>query len=580
VKRGLLYAIALLIVAGVAVGIVWRIQQMASGVTVGASPGPGQDLNNRDEATVFIPKQAYLKDACEIPHEWAVRVVRGWVTGGPRDLDIAVVPHPPNYMGSFVNTSHSAPYDYVQEVPLVFYGPGFVEPQGNVKLDREITIADLAPTYARLMDFDDFPKRAAHPIPEVFKEGAKPPPQLIFTAVVDGGGWNDLEQWPDAWPNLKRLIAEGANVSDAIVGSSPSITPATHTNLSTGTFPKTHGVSAIAVRARNGRIVGAFSEDDGNPGYSVMDPTLNLRVTTLADLWDLSVDNKAEIGMLAAGNLQIGMVGHGQAIKGADKDIVAIRKGKRWKTKRLYYEGPGYLNGEGNGPGPFIDAVDRADGKADLKWMGHDLEGEAIDATPAFAGWENATIQRILEKENFGGDGITDLFYVNYKAPDKAGHKWNMIAPEQRDVLESVDDALGNMVQWLDDNVGPNNYLFVVTADHGQTPLEVGGWPVLRNEIVADIDRRFDKIDNGVSIIERTSASSFFSNIDEMEANDVTPEDVSSFMSRYRIGDNIPDGGQIPKGYEDRLNERIFDAVLPGRKLPKLLACTRAAANS
>jgi hypothetical protein len=50
-------------------------------------------------------------------------------------------------------------------------------------------------------------------------------------------------------------------------------------------------------------------------------------------------------------------------------------------------------------------------------------------------------------------------------------------------------------------------------------------------------------------------------------------------MSRYRIGDNIPDGGKIPKGYEERLNERIFDAVLPGRKLPKLLACTRAAGS-
>jgi hypothetical protein len=575
-KRSVPYALALALAIGI--GVLIFLRGGGAGEKVGPAPGPS-DLNNRDEAKVFIPKQAYLRDACEIPHEWAVRVVRGWVPGGPRDFDISVVPHPPNYMGSFINTSHSAPYDYLQEVPLVFYGKGFVDPQGDVGLNREVTIADLAPTYASLMRFDDFPQRSAQAITEIFKDGVEPP-RLIFTAVIDGGGWNVLDHWPDVWPNLGRFISDGANIEKAIVGSSPSITPATHTNLSTGTFPRYHGVTAIAERTKDGSIVGAFSTDDGNPGAAVMDPTLNLHRTTLADLWDLSVDNRAKIGMLAAGNLQLGMVGHGLALKGGDKDIVAIRSGKRWRTNREFYAAPGYLNGEGTGPKVDLDAVDRADGKADRLWRGHDLDDEAPDGTPAFAPWENRTIQSILTHEDFGKDDITDLFYVNYKAPDKAGHKWNMIGPEQGDVLRSVDDALGNMVDWLDANVGEDRYLFVVTADHGQTPLEAGGWPVLRNEIVADIDRRFDKIDNGRSIIERTSASEFFSNIDEMRANGVTPEDVASFMSRYRIGDNIPDGGQVPKGYEKRLDERIFDAVLPGRKLPKLLACTRAATNT
>jgi len=29
--------------------------------------------------------------------------------------------------------------------------------------------------------------------------------------VIDGGGWNVLRQWPDAWPNLKCLMREGGN---------------------------------------------------------------------------------------------------------------------------------------------------------------------------------------------------------------------------------------------------------------------------------------------------------------------------------------------------------------------------------
>lgn len=539
-------------------------------------PAPSAEPLKTDdgEPVVDLPKKAYLRDACKLPPKWVKRIHRGWAPGGIRDYDLVIVPKPPNYMGTFVNTSHSAPYDFLQKVPLIFYGKGFVEPVGNVRLEREPTIADLAPTYAYLMEFDEWPSRTAAAITSVLRE-TDATPKLIVTAVIDGGGWNALEEWPDAWPFMKQMIEEGANVEETIVGSSPSITPATHTNLSTGTFPRYHGVTAIAVRADDGSIVGSFSEAPGNPGPAVMDARVTMTKKTLADLWDQANGNEPLIGMLAAGNLQLGMIGHGSAIEGGDKDIAAIMSRGEWATNPEFYSLPEYVNTDVPGPEPYVEAVDRADGEADGKWRGHDVE--PLDGSPAFAPWENDTMFEIMEREGFGSDEVTDLFYVNYKAPDKAGHTWNMIAPEQEDVLRSVDTALEDLVAWLDDNVGEEEYLLVVTADHGQTPL--GGWAISRSEISDDLGRQFDGIANEKGVIGRTSASSFFSNPDEMEANGVTPEQVSSFLSRYTIGDNIPEGAEVPEGFENRLDERIFDAVFPGRKLPKIVECTNALAE-
>src|SRR5918997_1552601 len=35
------------------------------------------------------------------------------------------------------------------------------------------------------------------------------PPRLVVVVVWDGGGWNVLERWPDAWPTLGRMMRAG-----------------------------------------------------------------------------------------------------------------------------------------------------------------------------------------------------------------------------------------------------------------------------------------------------------------------------------------------------------------------------------
>lgn len=519
-----------------------------------------------------LDQDAYLETACEMPADWAKYIYRGWNPGKTRDYDIAIVPTPPNYMGTLINTSHSGPYDFLQKVPLILYGPGFIKPSGRVTLDREVTVADIPATAADLMNYD-FPKRKATSLTEVLQDTTDEP-KLVLTIVIDGGGWNVLDEHPDVWPNIAKLIEEGANIDEAVVGSSPSITPAVHTNIGTGSFPRQHGVTAIAVRNDEGKVIGSFTPVDSQEGVTISDPTLNLKQQTLADMYDQDVGNEARIALVAPGNYQLGMIGFGLGLEGGDADIVTsyAKTTDEWGSNDKFYFTPPYVN-DVEGPEADLEAADAADGEADGQWRGHDFPANIV-ATPALAAWQNRIIQALIENEGFGRDEITDMLAVNYKAPDSLGHIYNMISEEEADVLGSVDTAIGEMVDYLDSGVGRDEWVMMITADHGQTPLEAGGWPISRNEIKLDIDRAFGLSEDDTSLTEQTSATSFFMRKHEMKERGIKPEEVSTFLTDYRIGDNIAEGDDVPEGFEERLDERIFDGVVPGRRIDDLAECT------
>ena len=560
--------ITMLVVAVASFATIRMVDSM--GKTSAAAP---RDVGVPDPGSQkFVPTKAYLKDACELPPEWVRYIHRGWDPLPIRNSDLVLVPQERGYIGSPADTPHSGPYDYLQEVPLVWYGPAFIRQTGAIELEGEPTVADIAPTQARILHFDGWPERDGRALDEVLKETSDEP-KLIVTISIDGGGWNVLDRWPDDWPFLKQLMNEGASVTNAVVGSSPSITPAIHTNMSTGAFPRTHGVTGIGVRQASGRIVGGYSLDPDSGGAArEADPTVNLKVTSIGDEWDLANDNESLVGMVAAGNFVAGFVGAGSAIEGADKDLAAFHATDGWATNPKFYESPEYLNTDVEGPEADIEELDLLDGEDDDQWRGHGIK---VEASPAFAPWQVRTAIEMLEREGFGKDDLADLFYLHLKSPDVAGHEYNMISPEQGDVLASVDQAIEDLIDFLNDHVGPDGYAVVITADHGQTPTDRGGWPINRAELYKDVEERF-----GEGVIERTSSTSIYLDRAVIDASGIKPEKVASFLSRYRIGDNIPPGGAPPEGAtpppEDGLDDRTFAAVFPGGSLPDIVSCTGA----
>ena len=184
----------------------------------------------------------WMERACALPEKQLVRIWRGHHDA--HSEDVTIVPLPPNYSGGFGTTSHSGPWEYLQNVPLVLYGPDHITTAGP--LDTFATLADVYPTVGALTGVE-LPARDGRVLSEAIVRGADPP-SLVVTVVWDGVGRNVLEHWDGRWPNLERLERQGASFVRATVGSSPSITPATHATLGTGSFPADHSVTAIEYR--------------------------------------------------------------------------------------------------------------------------------------------------------------------------------------------------------------------------------------------------------------------------------------------------------------------------------------------
>ena len=495
-----------------------------------------------------------IERACDLPDRLLVRLWRGHHP--VHSEDITTVPQAPNYSGSFGVTSHSGPWDYVQNIPLVLYGPGHIAAHGP--LQEFASITDVFETAGRLTNVE-LPERRGNVLESAL--GSSPtPPKLIAVVVWDGVGRNVLRRHPNAWPQLKRLEEKGTSYLGATVGSSPSITPATHSSLGTGSFPNEHGVTAIEYRTAGGDVRGAFAQKDPR----------DLTLTTIADEIDLALGNEPKVGMLAWKSWHLGMLGHGSATPEGDTDSLALinTHGSITGNEQYFSTPRGLTSLEGNLE-KRAEELDREDGTRDGDWLGHDIR--VMHDNPAWIRYQRDLMLAMLETEDFGTDATPDLFFTNFKVTDIVSHQYSMDSREEREVLAAQDAALGDLVAWLESNVG--DFVVIVTADHGNTPPpeRTNAWPILQGQLQEDVDAYFD-VPRGRSLVLQTTAAGPFLDKAFMEKWGVSEEDIAQFLNGYTLRDNWKDE-RVPARYENRAREKIFSAAWPSDDMPKVMSC-------
>lgn len=494
-----------------------------------------------------------IKRGCELDPEYLLRIWRGEY--GRRSPDLMMVPRYPNSVGDFDLPGHTGPWWYLQNVPLLFYGPDRIPATGRV--EGLVGLVDVYPTLGRLLGVS-LPPREGEVLQEVVEGANSEAPKLVVTIVWDGVGRNVLERWPHRWPHLARLEREGVSYVDASVGSNPSITPATHATLGTGVFPREHGVPAIVYR-RGGALQEAFSDRDPS----------DLELTTVGDEVDLRLDNEPLVGMLAWKSWHLGMLGHGTATPGGDADHLALIGGSGGDIigNEPLYRTPDYLDDF-----PSLDQhagdVDLLDGIADGKWRGHPVLEEHDN--PTWIRFQTDLLLAMLAREGYGSDTVPDLFFTNFKITDIVGHQYTMDSPEMGEVLEAQDEALGTLITYLDEEVG--DYVVIVTADHGHTPIykRTGGWAIGNGKVEDDVNRHFG-IPQDESLFDATLASGYFLNRKVMKEFGITPEEVARYLNGYTIRDNWDSSS--PELFRARWEEQVFAAVFTRRQLPDILEC-------
>ena len=119
---------------------------------------------------------------------------------------------------------------------------------------------------------------------------------------------------------------------------------------------------------------------------------------------------------------------------------------------------------------------------------------EVISATPYGNTFTIEMAKTALIAEQLGKDSITDFLAVSLSSPDYIGHSFGPNSIETEDNYLRLDKDLGDFLNFLDEKVGPGQYLVFLTADHGTA--HVPGFLKQHNIPAGNVDTQtmFDKM--------------------------------------------------------------------------------------
>jgi predicted AlkP superfamily pyrophosphatase or phosphodiesterase len=339
-------------------------------------------------------------------------------------------------------------------------------------------------------------------------------PRLVVIVVVDQMRADYIDRYQHQWSaGLRRLVDGGAVFTRAAYPYGGTMTCPGHVTISTGTFPVTHQIPANQWWDHRAKAwVQCLNDPSAKPiafgggrGREFSGPR-NLRRRTFADElrrqsrrepWVVSVALKPRSAIALAG-------------QGSSKTIAVWEEDDgTWATSTAYTNAPWPAVDEYVKANPIADAygqvwnrvrplemylgADDAPGEASpTPWsrtFPHPLSTESGTPDGTFvtawerSPWSDAYIAglgvALVEKLGLGKTaGTTDLLALSFPSTDNAGHQFGPMSHEVQDVLMRLDAQLGRLLGLLDSQVGPDQYVVALTADHGVGPLPEQSNPI------------------------------------------------------------------------------------------------------
>ena len=311
---------------------------------------------------------------------------------------------------------------------------------------------------------------------------------------------------------FRYLMADGVHYSNAHYQHANTETIVGHVSLATGTVPAAHGMVGNVLFDRElDRLV--YNIEDSDYGLltagadvdqqTEIDPTQkaakvdgrspnNILTSTLSDEMAIHFGGQSKIFAVSVKDRgAVSLAGHaGKAFwfsKASGEFVTSnyyynqypdwvtewnARKpassyaGKSWE---LMHSSPKYL---------FGDADDRA-WEADFAGFGRVFPhayGEANDKyfttkltlSPAGDELTLGFAKKLLEEEQLGQDDVPDYLAISFSSTDYVGHMFGASSLESEDNIARLDRTLAKLFAYVDEKVGLDNTLIVLSADHGQ----------------------------------------------------------------------------------------------------------------
>jgi predicted AlkP superfamily pyrophosphatase or phosphodiesterase len=302
---------------------------------------------------------------------------------------------------------------------------------------------------------------------------------------------------------LNRLLTKGAVFTNANYEHAPTVTAVGHSTFLSGALPCVSGIAGNEWFDRaSGKIVTSVSDDSvkllgGSEGGA---SPRRLLVSTLGDELKIASNGKSHvIGVSLKDRSAILPVGHM-----ADGAFWVEGKTGNIVSSTYYFpELPAWVK-DLNGSKP-------ADKYSGLFWVAGRLPTladpgfyAALPATPYGNELIELIAERAIASEKLGKQEGTDVLAVSFSSNDYVGHVFGPDSAEAHDTAVLTDKLLDKFFRYVEAQVGMQNALVVLTADHGVAPLpelsiqrKVGGGrmppTIVQDTVQAALDQQFGK---------------------------------------------------------------------------------------
>ena len=313
---------------------------------------------------------------------------------------------------------------------------------------------------------------------------SRPQPKLVVAIVVDQFRYDYLTRFRGSYHGgLDMLLTKGADFTNAYYRQSPTVTAVGHSIFLSGAMPSVSGMVGntwydreegkvvTSVCDWNEQVVGGRQFPKGAK-CTDSDPASprRLLVSTLGD----ELKNASE-----------GPKVFGVSIKPRGAVLPAGHRanGAFWFDDATgnFVTSTYYMKDLPDWAKAFNDQKLAAK-YAQQKWDGFDnwdFQPDPASATPysklPASPWGNELIERFAEQiitaERLGQRGATDLLTVSFSSNDYVGHRVGPDAPEVKDMSIRTDQLLAKLFRLIDQKVGLQNVIIVLTADHGVAPV-------------------------------------------------------------------------------------------------------------
>jgi hypothetical protein len=299
-------------------------------------------------------------------------------------------------------------------------------------------------------------------------------PKLVVILVTDQFRGDYLDRYRSDFKGkgFRLFLDHGAYFEDCYYDYANTKTAPGHATLGTGAYTDGHGISSdswwdltrnkerpvSSVEDERYHLVGAADAKEAGIGAS----PLNLLASTLGDSMRLETQGQSRVFAISLQD-RAAILPAGHSANGAYWIDAASGA---FITSSYYMSAlPDWVTAFNTG-GRIGQAEQEAGVSVPNKFY------DSVGGTPAANSYELDFARALITGENLGQHSSTDLLVVSLSANDILGHQVGPDSPEEKEMVDGLDQQLDSFFTWLDKNIpgGLTSTWIALSADHGVAP--------------------------------------------------------------------------------------------------------------